>query len=120
MKAALLPLGWSPLKLNGLDCHLFQEETAWLRDDPATDDKQRSRQTCCFEFGRLRHRNEFVCDFMRTVLTPVQAMGLAVAWMEAILMALVCGLVFLQLGKDQAGIRSREAAQASRRALQSP
>ncbi|KAI4527641.1 P-loop containing nucleoside triphosphate hydrolase protein [Schizophyllum commune Loenen D] len=47
----------------------------------------------------------------RTLKTTIRdPMGLAAAWMEAILMALVCGLVFLQLGKDQAGIRSREAA----------
>ncbi|KAL1739863.1 P-loop containing nucleoside triphosphate hydrolase protein [Schizophyllum fasciatum] len=47
----------------------------------------------------------------RTIRTTIRdPMGLAAAWMEAILMALVCGLVFLKLGKDQAGIRSREAA----------
>lgn len=32
-----------------------------------------------FEFGRLRHNHEFVCDFETPLLNATQAMGLAVA-----------------------------------------
>ena len=32
-----------------------------------------------FEFGRLRHNHEFVCDYESPLLSSVQAMGLAVA-----------------------------------------
>ncbi|KAJ4488579.1 P-loop containing nucleoside triphosphate hydrolase protein [Lentinula aciculospora] len=47
----------------------------------------------------------------RTIrITIRDPMGLTASWMEAIIMGLVCGLVFLNLPKSQAGIRSREAA----------
>lgn len=32
-----------------------------------------------FEFGRLRHNQEFVCDYESPLLSAVQALGLAVA-----------------------------------------
>ncbi|KAJ3843785.1 P-loop containing nucleoside triphosphate hydrolase protein [Lentinula raphanica] len=47
----------------------------------------------------------------RTIRTTIRdPMGLTASWMEAISMGLVCGLVFLNLPKTLAGIRSREAA----------
>ena len=33
----------------------------------------------CFEFGRLRHNHEFVCDYDSPLLSAIQAVGLAVA-----------------------------------------
>ena len=32
-----------------------------------------------FEFGRLRHDHQFICDYESPLLNPVQALGLAVA-----------------------------------------
>lgn len=32
-----------------------------------------------FEFGRLRHQHEFVCDYESPLLTAVQALGLSIA-----------------------------------------
>jgi hypothetical protein len=32
-----------------------------------------------FEFGRLRHNQEFVCDYESPLLSGVQALGLSVA-----------------------------------------
>ncbi|KAJ3907169.1 P-loop containing nucleoside triphosphate hydrolase protein [Lentinula edodes] len=47
----------------------------------------------------------------RTIVTTIRdPMGLTASWMEAVVMGLVCGLVFLNLPKTLAGIRSREAA----------
>ncbi|KIK54550.1 hypothetical protein GYMLUDRAFT_48683 [Collybiopsis luxurians FD-317 M1] len=47
----------------------------------------------------------------RTIRTTIRdPMGLTASWMEAVTMGLVCGLIFLNLPKTLAGIRSREAA----------
>ncbi|KAJ3981793.1 P-loop containing nucleoside triphosphate hydrolase protein [Lentinula detonsa] len=47
----------------------------------------------------------------RTIRTTIRdPMGLTASWIEAVIMGLVCGLVFLNLPKTLAGIRSREAA----------
>ncbi|KAF5379888.1 hypothetical protein D9757_007190 [Collybiopsis confluens] len=47
----------------------------------------------------------------RTIRTTIRdPMGLSASWIEAITMGIVCGLVFLNLPKTLAGIRSREAA----------
>lgn len=47
----------------------------------------------------------------RTIrITIRDPMGLAASWLEAILMGIVCGLVYLHLPKTLAGIRSRESA----------
>ncbi len=44
----------------------------------ASTDKQAAGRAI-FEFGRLRHNHEFVCDYESPLLSAVQAMGLAVA-----------------------------------------
>ena len=46
---------------------------------PRSEDEDQKPPSCCFEFGKLRHNNEFVCDFMKPILSPIQAMGLAIA-----------------------------------------
>ncbi|KAJ3992453.1 P-loop containing nucleoside triphosphate hydrolase protein [Lentinula boryana] len=47
----------------------------------------------------------------RTIRTTIRdPMGLTASWIEAVIMGLVCGLVFLNLPKTLAGIHSREAA----------
>ncbi|KAJ3992461.1 P-loop containing nucleoside triphosphate hydrolase protein [Lentinula boryana] len=47
------------------------------------------------------------CTICTTIRDP---MGLTASWIEAVIMGLVCGLVFLNLPKTLAGIRSWEAA----------
>ncbi|KAK7028150.1 ATP-binding cassette transporter snq2 [Paramarasmius palmivorus] len=47
----------------------------------------------------------------RSILTTWRdPMGLTACWSEAILMGVICGLVFLSLGRDLPGIRSRQAS----------
>ncbi|KIY47464.1 P-loop containing nucleoside triphosphate hydrolase protein [Fistulina hepatica ATCC 64428] len=47
----------------------------------------------------------------RTILSTFRdPMGLTTAWVEAVLMGLVCGLIYLQLPETLSGIRSRESA----------
>lgn len=47
----------------------------------------------------------------RTILTTVRdPMGMVASWTEAILMGIVCGLVFLNLPESLSGIRSRQGA----------
>ncbi|KIK54551.1 hypothetical protein GYMLUDRAFT_902223 [Collybiopsis luxurians FD-317 M1] len=55
----------------------------------------------------------------RTIRTTIRnPMDLMASWMEAITMGLVCGLIFLNLPKTLAGIRSREAALYTASAMQ--
>ena len=44
----------------------------------SSTDKQ-GQGRAIFEFGRLRHNHEFVCDYETPLLNATQAMGLAVA-----------------------------------------
>ena len=47
----------------------------------------------------------------RTLVTTIRdPFGLVGSWSEAVLMGLVCGLIFYQIPHDLAGIRSRQAA----------
>ncbi|KAJ8080248.1 ATP-binding cassette transporter snq2 [Marasmius tenuissimus] len=45
-------------------------------------------------------------------------LGMSMCWIEAVLMGTICGLIFFNLGKDLAGIRSRQGALYITSALQ--
>jgi ABC-type multidrug transport system ATPase subunit len=53
-----------------------------------------------------------VWNLTRRLITTTRRdpMGLTASWVEAVLMGLVCGLIFLHLPKTLSGIRSRSAA----------
>ncbi|TRM67109.1 P-loop containing nucleoside triphosphate hydrolase protein [Schizophyllum amplum] len=94
---------------------------AWKKESPMRFDSSSNKEAshAASGFAVDEHAKSEAAPLMRqiavltsrTIRTTIRdPMGLAAAWMEAVLMSLVCGLVFLQLGKDQGGIRSREAA----------
>lgn len=62
---------------------MVEDGGGWPGTTPKFSDSQSAARSnggrVVFEFGRLRHDHEFVCDYESPTLSAVQALGLAVA-----------------------------------------